>query len=195
MIREQFSNSFSRDVSIFLKERKPRNLEKLAQMAEQYLRAHKKKLSTKTTVARQGVRDNKLAGSESQRDVLRCFACDGRGHQAVDCPNRASTSRNELNSCFRRSYYYKFGSSGHDTKVCQNLSPRTQPIQRSGGRSTAGGGTSTQNRQIACAMQVSRRTKEKEAERGMDILDLKTGEKSKCLTGLAWRLKLKIICQ
>ena len=33
MVREQFTNSCRRDVSIFLKERKPRNLEELAQMA------------------------------------------------------------------------------------------------------------------------------------------------------------------
>ena len=80
MLREQFTNSCPRAVLIFLKERKPRNLEELAQMVEQYLDAHNKKLSTKTTVARQDVRDIKLAGSEGQRDVMRCFACDGRGY-------------------------------------------------------------------------------------------------------------------
>ena len=122
MVQEQFTNSCPRDVSIFLKERKLKNLEELAQMAEQYLDAHNKKLSSKTMVARQDVRDNKLVRSGSQKDVLRCFACDGRGHRAVDCPNRAWTSRNELNSRFRRSYCYKCGSSGHDTKDCQNLS-------------------------------------------------------------------------
>ena len=91
MVREQFTSSCRRDVSIFLKEWKPRNLEELAQMAWQYLDAHNKKLSSKTTMARQDVRDNKHARSGSQRDVLRCFACDGRGHKAVDCPSRAST--------------------------------------------------------------------------------------------------------
>ena len=145
MVREQFTNSCPRDVPILLKERKPRNLEDLAQMAEQYLDAHNKKLSSKTTVARQDVRDNNFAGSGSQRDVMRCFACDGRGHRAIDFRNRASKSQNELNSCFRRSYCYKCGSFGHDSKDCRNSSPRTRPTQqRSGGRST--GGTSTQNR-------------------------------------------------
>ena len=116
LVREQFTNSCPRDVSIFFKERKPRNLEELAQMAEHYLDAHNKKLSSKTTVARQDVRGNKLAGFRSQRDVMRCFACDGRDHKAVDCPSRSSTSRNELNSCFRRSYCYKCGSYGHNIK-------------------------------------------------------------------------------
>ena len=153
-------------------------------MAEQYLNAHNRKLSSKTTVTRQDMRNNKLAGSGSQRDVMRCFECDGRGHKAVNCPSRASNSRNELNNRFRQSYCYKCGSSGHDTKDCQNSSPRTQPTQRSGGRSA--GGTSTQNRQVACAMQVSRRTEEEEAERGME-----TGEKIKVLNGACMEAEIK----
>ena len=189
MVREQFTNSCPRDGLIFLKERKPRNLEKLAQMAKQYLDSHNKKLSSKTTVARQNARDGKLAGSGSQRDVMRCLACDGRGHRVINCSNRASTSWNELNSRFRRSYCYRCGSSGHDTKDCRNLSPRTQSTQRLGGRST--GSTSTQNRQVACAMQMSRRTEEKEAERGMDTLELKTGEKIKVLNGACMEAEIK----
>ena len=162
MVREQFTNSCPWDVSIFLKERKPRNLEELAQMAEQFLDAHNKKLSSKTTVARQDVRDNKLAEFGSQRDVMRCFACNGIRHKAVDCPKKASTYRNELNSHFHLSYCYKCGSSGHNTKDCRNLSPCTQLTQQSGGRSTDG--TSTQNRQVARSMQVTRRTEKTEAE-------------------------------
>ena len=52
MVRKQFTNSCPRNVSIFLTERKPGNLKELAQMAEQYLDAHNKILSSKTTVAR-----------------------------------------------------------------------------------------------------------------------------------------------
>ena len=169
----------------FLYERKRRNLKELAQVAEQYLDAHNKKLSSKPTLAKQDERGNKLAGSGSQRDVLRCFACNDRGHRAVDYSRRTSTSRIELNSRFRRNYCCKCGSTGYDTKNCRNSSSRTQPTQqRSGGRST--GGTSTQNQQIACAMQVSRKTEEKEAEKGIDTLELKTGEKIEVLTEFAW---------
>ena len=57
MVREQFTNSCPKDVTIFLKERKPRNWEELTKMAEEYLDAHNKKLSTKTTVARHDVKD------------------------------------------------------------------------------------------------------------------------------------------
>ena len=104
MVREQFTNSFPRDVSIVLKKRKPRSLEKLAQMAEQYLDAQNKKLSAKTTVARQDVKNNKFAEFGSQKNIMRGFACDGKGHIAVDCFNRLSTPGNELNSRFHRSY-------------------------------------------------------------------------------------------
>ena len=151
--------------------------------------AYNKKLSSKTTVARQDVRDNKFAGSGSQKDVIRCFACDGRSHRAVDCPIRASTYRNELDGRFRRSYCYKCGSSGHDTKDFRNSSPRTQLTQRSRGRST--GRASTKNRQVACAMQVSRRTEEKKAKRGMEALELKPGKKIKVLNGACMEAEIK----
>ena len=78
MVREQFTNSSLKVVSIILRKRKLRNLEELDQMAEQYLDAHKKKLSTKITVARQDVKVHKFAGSESQKDIMRCIACNGR---------------------------------------------------------------------------------------------------------------------
>ena len=101
MVREQFTSSCQRAVSIFLKERKPRNLKKVAQMAEQYLVAHNKKLSTNSTVARQDVKDNKFAKSGSQKNIMRCFSCNGRRHRAIDCTSYASKLQNELNNRFR----------------------------------------------------------------------------------------------
>ena len=52
------------------------------------------------------------------------------------------------------------------------------------------GGTSTPNRQIACVMQVPRMT-EKEAERGMNTLELKIGEKIKVLKGACREAEIK----
>ena len=40
-------------------------------------------------------------------------------------------------------------------------------------------------------MQVSRRTEEKEAEKGMDTLELKTGEKIKVLNGACIKAEIK----
>ena len=123
-VREQFTNSCPSNMSIFLKKWKPRNLKELSQMAKQYLDSHNKKVSSKIMVARQDVTDNKLPGSGNQKNVLRCFACNTRGHKAVDCPSRTSTSQNELNSCFCRSNCSKCGSTEHDTTDYRNSSPR-----------------------------------------------------------------------
>ena len=56
MVREQFTNSCPKDVSVFLKERSPKDLEELAKLAELYLNAHGKKLSTKAPVTKQDVK-------------------------------------------------------------------------------------------------------------------------------------------
>ena len=66
-----------------------------------------------------------------------------------------------------------------DFKDCRNSSPRTQPTQQQPGRQGTSG-TLTQNRQIAAK---ARTTEKKEAEVGMDALELKIGEKVKVLNG------------
>ena len=56
VMREQFTNSCPKDVSVFLKEMSPKDLDELAKLAEQYLNAHGKKLSTKALVTKQDVK-------------------------------------------------------------------------------------------------------------------------------------------
>ena len=141
-------------------------------MAEQYLNAHHKKLSTKRTVARKHVKTSKFAGSGSRKDVLRCFARNGRGHRAVNCSSRASMSQNELNSRFCPSCCYKCALTEHNTKDSWNLSQCTQLGAKPGCRPTQQqpGGPLTQYCQITSEMQVSQRT-DKEAATGMDTLE------------------------
>ena len=83
MILEEFTNLCPRNVSILLKERKPKNLEKLAQMAEQYRNALNEKLSIKTLVAKQDVKDAKFGDLEALDNMTRRFAFDGRSHKAL----------------------------------------------------------------------------------------------------------------
>ena len=129
LFREQFINFCPRDISIVLKETELRYLEELAPMAEQYVDAHNKKLSTETTMARHDVKV-----SEGQRDIMWCFACDNKSHRSVDFTSRAFTSRNKVDSCFHCSYRYKCGSTEQEIKFCKISSPRTLPTQqRSGG--------------------------------------------------------------
>ena len=144
-------------------------------MTLQYLGAHNKKLSNKETLVKQDVKNSKFARSGGRRDIMRCCACDGRGRKAVDYPNIALTSWNELTSCFHQSYYYKCGLTRHGSKGCKNSLLRTQSTQRRPkGQSTDR--ILTQSWPFASAMQVSRRTKDKDTEAGMETLKLKTGE-------------------
>ena len=94
------TNSCPKDVSVFLKERSPKDLEELAKLAEQYLNAHGKKLSTKAPLTKHDV---KTSLPKTHKDAMRSYVCDGRGHRAVECPSKASTSRNEPFGHGRRS--------------------------------------------------------------------------------------------
>ena len=102
-MREQFTNSSPQNVSVFLKERSSKDLEELVKLAEQYLNAHGKKLSTKAPVTKQDV---KTSLPRTRKDAMRCYVCDGRGHRAVKCPSKASTSRNEPFGHGRRTYCF-----------------------------------------------------------------------------------------
>ena len=189
VVREQFTNSCPKDVSVFLKERSPKNLEELAQLVEQYLNAHNKKLATKAPVVKQDVKDNRPSLPWSQRDATRCYACDGRGHKAVECPNRMSASRNEPLGRVRRTYCFKCGAMGHEARDCRMSPQRTQTGSKPGGRAT--GGASTQAQRVACAMQVSRKMEEKESESGVETLELKSGEKIRVLNGACMGAEVK----
>ena len=71
MVREQFTNSCPKDVAVHLMERSPKDLEELARIAEQYLVAHNKKLSSKGALARQeaGEGGATVAGIRPWRDL------------------------------------------------------------------------------------------------------------------------------
>ena len=178
MVREQFTNSCSKNVSVFLKERSPKDLEKLAKLAEQYLNAHGKKLSTKAPVTKQDV---KTSLPRTHKDAMRCYVCDGRGHRAMQCPSKASTLRKEPFGHGRRFYCFKCGAMGHEAHDCKTALQRSQPGFRAGGRGP--GGNPTQAQRVACAMQVPWRSDEKEAGLGMETLELKSGKKIKALNG------------
>ena len=178
MVREQYTNSCLKDVSVFLKERSPKDLEELAKLAEQYLNAHGKKLSTKAPVTKQEV---KTSLPRTYKNAMRCYVCDGRGHRAVECPSKASTSRNEPFGHGRRGYCFKCGAMGYEAHGCKTALQRSQPGSRAG--RCGPGGNPTQAQRVACAMQVQRRSDGKDAGLGMEMLELKFGEKIKVLNG------------
>ena len=89
MVREQFANACSQDLSVYLNEKSPKTLDELVILAEQYLMAHDK-LSSKDVMARLGdtCRFGRGKSPESFRAVVRCYRCGGEGHQAVECVPR-----------------------------------------------------------------------------------------------------------
>ena len=105
-------------------------MEEFAKLAEQYLNAHGKKLSTKAPVTKQNV---KTSLPKTHKDAMRCYVCDGKGHRAVECPSKASTSRNEPFGHGRRSYCFKNGAMGHEAHECKTALQRSQPGSRAGG--------------------------------------------------------------
>ena len=131
MVRVQFTNSCPKDVSVFLKERSPKDLEELAKLTDQYLNAHRKKLSSKAPVIKQDV---KTSLPRTHEDAVRCYVCDGRGHREVECPSKASTSRNEPFGHNRRSYCFKCRAMRHEAHECKTALQRSQPGSRAGGR-------------------------------------------------------------
>ena len=52
MVREQFTNDCLKELSVDLNERSPKTLDELATWADQYLKAHNKKLSSKNSIRR-----------------------------------------------------------------------------------------------------------------------------------------------
>ena len=48
----------------------------------------------------------KISVPRTHKDAIKCYVCDGRGHRAVECPSKASTSRNEPFGHGRRSYCF-----------------------------------------------------------------------------------------
>ena len=90
------------------------------------------------------------------------------------------------------SHCYKCGLTTHNDQDCHDSSPCNQPTQQRQGRAgTGGNSTENQNQQIACAVQVLRRTEEKEAEGGMDTLELKTRKKMKVLNWACMEAEIK----
>ena len=124
----------------------------MAKLAEQYLNAHGKKLSTKAPVIKQDV---KTSLPRTHKDAMSCYVCDGRGHRAVECTSKASTLRNEQFSHGRWSYCFKCGAMGHGAHECKAALQRSQPGSRARGRGP--GGNPTQVQRVACAMQMTKK--------------------------------------
>ena len=56
IVREQFTSSCSRDLSIWLKQSNPKTVDELSRLADHYLAARNQKLSSKEVIKRDSAR-------------------------------------------------------------------------------------------------------------------------------------------
>ncbi len=115
MVREQFTNACSKELSIYLMERKPKDLKEMAAIADQYLTAHNKKLSSRDSYSKKGVQKSEVKNADastSQDGGFKCYSCGGLGHRASECPSRVQDKG--------KRYCYRCGALGHDAARCRN---------------------------------------------------------------------------
>jgi len=114
MVREQFSSSCSKELAVYLMERNPKDLEELSNLAEQYLIAHGKRLSARTSHAAKKM-DAKNMAFIKDKQVLRCFSCQGVGHRAANCPSSSKREEKKIAGGAREMRRcYRCGEIGHD---------------------------------------------------------------------------------
>ena len=82
LIREQFVNTCSAEMALFLRERVPKNINKMVKLAEQYLEAHvislqeHQKPMKKTSGHHQKSKDpSKTGQKETDTNEGRCYVC------------------------------------------------------------------------------------------------------------------------
>ena len=100
IVREQYFATCSRDLEIFLRERKVRDLDEMVMLAEQYLEAHRSKTSNWMRSQREET-SNETEMTPTQKEELdskkplfakdgrkHCWHCDSVKHLGKDCPHR-----------------------------------------------------------------------------------------------------------
>ena len=123
ILREQFTSSCLKDLSIWLKQSNPKSLDELSRLADQYLAARNQKLSSKEVIkrdnARVGVKDNNSGFPPASNP--KCFLCNRVGHRAIDCRVRPEGGRNEYNRSARHAVAcYQCGKIGPKWRFCWN---------------------------------------------------------------------------
>ena len=118
MVCKQFTNACSKDLSVHLSERSSTMLDELVMLAEQYLMAHDKKLSSNDVMARRG--DTRGFGRgkslKSFCAAVCCYCCGGEGHRAAECVSRMPERHCRDGQQGRRIPCYSCGAFGHEAR-------------------------------------------------------------------------------
>ena len=106
VVREQFTCSCSKDLSIWLKQSNHKTLDELSRLADQYLAARNQKLSSKEVIKRESARTSAKDNYSGfpPASTLKCFLCNRVGHRAIDCRVKPEGGRNEHNQPARHAF-------------------------------------------------------------------------------------------
>ena len=132
MVREQFTNTCPKELSVYLNERSPKTLDELVTWAEQYLMAHDKKLSSSQS-RQEDVKNGSRGGNlERPRSAVQCFRCGGEGHRATERVSRMPDGRCRDGERYERTFScQKCGGYGHEARDCRST-PRNLHALRPG---------------------------------------------------------------
>ena len=183
IVREQFTSSCPKDLSMWLQQSNPKSLYELSWLADQYLTARNQKLLNKKVIkrdkARVGVKENHSGFPPAS--TPKCFLCNCVGHRVIDCHVKPEGGRDEYNRPARHAVTcYQCGKTGHEKRFCQNI-PCPQYVRISPAVPQGGGNTPrpmSQPYRVGCAAQVGRLLDDTTAK-DEEYLELKSGEKIK----------------
>ena len=92
LIIEQFVNTCSAEMALFLRERVPKNISEMVKLVEQYLEAHgislqerRKPMKKPSGHSQKSKNPSKTEQKETDKKEGRCYVCQKQGHLAKDC--------------------------------------------------------------------------------------------------------------
>ena len=142
MVKKQFLNSCSKELSVHLMEWKSQSLRELAAIAKNCLTAHDKKLSSRGFNAAKSVGAPRSEGRTpdvppAEIGGIKCFSRGRLRHKARECFSRVQDKR-------RKRYCYRCGGIGHTLMQCKK------------GNRLACGGARERAYKVACAMPIKK---------------------------------------
>lgn len=122
-LREQFMNSSSKSLQLFLKERKFKSVKEIAEAADRYVEAHESQVGN-PSVNMRGQRHEHIVGAQAKS----CFICNGN-HLKRDCPSQrrqqaavmVSRDRGQGNIGYGQRQFQRSGSKDKPWKQDRNM--------------------------------------------------------------------------